>query len=305
MAPPVSTAHALDLNQARQRIAAEELTADAASSITTVRYRLLTSLQTTLDVDKLLPLFLHELETLVFYDGVLYSNQNQVIEHLWGQRRSHHCHYRLIIHREQLGELYFYRDSRFDDAELEIIESLLSALLLPLRNALLYRQALTASLTDPLTSTGNRLALSSQLKREINLARRYRQPMSVLVIDIDKFKRINDTYGHATGDVVLKELAETIRRVNRSTDLCFRYGGEEFVILLSNTGSEGALVIADRLRSAVSQTIVSTETGPLQLTVSIGVSTLAETDNEHTLIQRADKAMYQAKHRGGNHASFL
>ena len=292
MAPQTSTAHALAFDST-----------DGISPLAAARYRLLCILQTTLDVEEILMMFRRELQTLVPVSGMAYHGHD--IELSWGKHHSHSCHYRLITQRDNLGELTFYRDTRFNANELETVESLLGVLLPPLRNALLYSQAVAASLTDPLTGAGNRLAMSSHIKREISLSRRYQQPLSVLVIDIDKFKSINDTYGHAVGDTVLQELAALIRRINRSTDLCFRYGGEEFVILLSNTNPAGAMTIAERLCTAVSESQIFTETGVVQFTISIGVSTIAETDNEHTLIQRADKAMYQSKNNGGNKVCFL
>jgi diguanylate cyclase (GGDEF)-like protein len=294
MAPRTSTVHALVFDST-----------NGVSPLAAARYRLLSTLQTTLDVEEVLTMFRQELQTLVAVSGMSYTHHSHDIELDWGRQHSHSCHYRLITQRDNLGEITFYRDARFDADDLETVETLLSVLLPPLRNALLYFQAVAASLTDPLTGTGNRLAMSSHIKREISLARRYLQPLSVLVIDIDKFKSINDTYGHAVGDTVLQELSAIIRRINRSTDLCFRYGGEEFVILLSNTNPAGAMTIAERLLKAVSDSQISIETAAVQFTISIGVSTIAETDNEHTLIQRADKAMYQSKKDGGNKVCFL
>jgi diguanylate cyclase (GGDEF)-like protein len=305
MAPQTSTAHAIDLNRVRQLLNPGNAASESVNPVSAARYRLLNTLQTTLDLDELLTIFRQELEKLVAVDGMLYCHDTQQIECSSGQLGSHHCHYRLITQRDHLGELGFYRESRFSEGELETIEALLGILLPPLRNTLLYRQAVAASLTDPLTGAGNRLAMTSHLKREISLARRYAQPLSALVIDIDKFKRINDSHGHAIGDLVLQELASIIRRINRSTDLCFRYGGEEFVVLLSNTDCAGAVTIADRLRNAVAQCNVCTDTGPLQISISVGAATIAQTDNELTLIQRADKAMYQSKNNGGNKVSFL
>lgn len=115
----------------------------------------------------------------------------------------------------------------------------MSVLLFPVRNALLYQKAIAASLTDPLTGAWNRRALFSQRSREVSLSRRYQQPLSVLMVDVDQFKSINDTYGHATDDLVLQDLIRVMTKVNRSTDICFRYDGEEFVVLLGNTEKRG------------------------------------------------------------------
>ena len=138
----------------------------------------------------------------------------------------------------------------------------------------------------------------------MNLARRYQHELSVLVIDIDKFKKINDSEGHAAGDNVLQELVRLINKVNRNTDLCYRYGGEEFVVVLSKTDKYGAMVIAERLREAVAGLRICAESGPLQVTVSIGTSSYADGDCADSLLGRADKAMYRIKNQGGNGSAY-
>jgi len=174
-----------------------------------------------------------------------------------------------------------------------------------LRNALQYRAAINASMTDPLTGAGNRLALMTNLEHDMNLARRYQHDLSVLVIDIDKFKKINDTRGHSAGDNVLREMVRLINKVNRNTDLCYRYGGEEFVVTLNKTDKHGATVIARRLREAVANIGICTESGPLHITVSIGAASYTDADTRESLISRADKAMYKIKREGGNNAAFM
>jgi diguanylate cyclase (GGDEF)-like protein len=181
-----------------------------------------------------------------------------------------------------------------------------SALLCPVRNALLYQKAIAASLTDPLTGAGNRQALFSHLGREVSLSRRYQQPMSVLMIDIDKFKSINDTYGHATGDLVLQDLIEVMTKVNRNTDLCFRYGGEEFVVILSNTDTKGALKVAQTIQEAIANLEIIHENSDVSnfVTLSMGVASLIPTLalSPEVLISHADQSLYVAKQKGRNQA---
>lgn len=305
MAPPMNTATAIDLNLVRQQAGMLLPSRDALNMVSEARFRLLNTLQTSLLLDDILAMFRTELESLVKINGMHYANQGLNIQVNHGLHDSHHCAYRLITQQDHLGEIIFYRDTRFNDHELEAIETLLSTLLSPVRNALLYRMALAASLTDPLTGAGNRSALASTLQRELGLARRNAQPLSVLVIDIDRFKYINDTHGHGVGDLVLRELVGVINRVNRSTDLCFRFGGEEFVVLLSGTNSGGAEIIAGRLCQAISECHICTDAGPIQISVSVGAASLCETDTEESLLNRADKAMYDVKRRGGNNIHWL
>lgn len=264
------------------------------------RYRMAASLQTTLEIEQLLQLFLKELSPAVELDGLQYLNDHKSLQFLAGRKASHSCGYRLITAQDHLGEIVFYRSTRFSDKDLEGIEVMLSALICPLRNALLYHDALTASLTDPLTGAGNRIALTNTLAREISLSRRHQNALSLLVLDIDKFKLINDRHGHSAGDTVLKQIVSTLKQVNRQTDLSFRYGGEEFVVLLNRTTAEGALVIAERIRSTIAGTEIALEEQSVRITVSIGVTTFCDSDSPETLFNRADKALYLIKSAGGN-----
>jgi len=126
----------------------------------------------------------------------------------------------------------------------------------------------------------------------------YRQDISLLVIDIDFFKKVNDAYGHSVGDGVLKEVAATIQHSIRTTDMLFRYGGEEFVVLLTNSDCDDSSVIADRILESVRDINMEVAGQKLDVSVSIGLACRNKLDNGTTLFQRADKAMYEAKNEG-------
>lgn len=310
MAMPLSSATAVNTTkQGRSQLAlipaANDYLSDTDKPLAQTRYRLLTRLQSSLDLEKILAFFHDETSELVDHCGLVYVNEARQIQKTVGNVELHSCSYRLITQRDNLGELVFYHNARFSDGDLDSIETLLSTLLCPLRNALQYQAALDASMTDPLTGAGNRLAMMTNLEHELNLARRYHHELSLLVIDIDKFKKINDTEGHTAGDNVLQEMVRLINKVNRNTDRCFRYGGEEFVVVLSKTDKYGAMVIAERLREAVAALRICAESGALQITVSIGAASFTDTDNFQYLLNRADKAMYKIKNRGGNGSAFL
>jgi len=304
MALPLSTATTIDINRIRQQTAVLAVTNDAVSPLTETRFRLLNNLQTSLNIDTILQMFEQELSMLLSIKGLRYVCEPHNIQVSHGYVATHSCNYRLITQKDHLGEVTLYRDTRFTDQDLNAIETLLGLLLSPLRNGLQYRVALNASMTDPLTGAGNRSALNIALARETSLAQRYQQELSVMVIDIDKFKQINDRHGHSAGDNVLQELVQLINRVNRSTDLCYRYGGEEFVVVLSKTGKAGAAVIAERLRAAIESIRICADDGPIQITASIGVACFKAGDSEQSMLHRADKAMYQVKRSGGNKAAF-
>ncbi len=150
--------------------------------------------------------------------------------------------------------------------------------------------------TDPLTGLCNRRALEESLSGEIARRDRHEEVFSVAIIDIDHFKRINDTEGHLTGDRIIKTVATALDREARQTDVVARFGGEEFVVVMPKTDIEGALVAAERLRQEVQQNC--TQVTPV--TVSVGVATVTEEEDAESLMTRADEALYQAKHDGRN-----
>lgn len=152
--------------------------------------------------------------------------------------------------------------------------------------------------TDVLTQLNNRLSTNERLRQEFLRMKRHGQPYAVLFIDIDRFKRINDTYGHETGDEVLRQLARVLQGAARVTDFVARYGGEEFLVLLPDTTQAGALTLGEKIRQAV-----ATQAFPVvgEVTVSVGVSEARGADkNEEEAVHRADKALYRAKSEGRN-----
>lgn len=158
-----------------------------------------------------------------------------------------------------------------------------------------YRQL---SVTDPLTGLFNRRHLHQCLPAEIERSGRYGRSLSLLVIDCDHFKRVNDTYGHLVGDVVLQNLARQILQALRASDLAFRYGGEEFVVLLPEVAAKAALALAERLRRGFAA--LGTGKEVQCCTVSIGVAEYRPGESESSFVRRADEACYAAKAQGRN-----
>ncbi|MHA6493837.1 GGDEF domain-containing protein [Pseudomonas borbori] len=265
-----------------------------------LRQQLNLQLQTSLEMDRILELFYREVQRLVPLDALGYQLATYNLRIELGERANHSAGYRLCHDGEYMGELIFRRSQRFSEDELGMLESLLASLLFPLRNALLYRAAVLSALRDPLTDTGNRLALTQSLQREVDLARRNLQPLSVLMLDIDHFKQINDMHGHAYGDEVLKAVAETMRDQLRNVDMAFRYGGEEFLILLSGTGREAASLVGERLRNAVQNLQCLNQHQAIMVSISLGCATLLPGESPDSLLRRADSALYAAKRSGRN-----
>ncbi|PPK77403.1 PAS domain S-box-containing protein/diguanylate cyclase (GGDEF)-like protein [Methylobacter tundripaludum] len=156
--------------------------------------------------------------------------------------------------------------------------------------------------TDPLTGLFNRRVFLEKLELErAKVARLPHYSAVLLMLDLDFFKRVNDAYGHATGDIVLKVFAEIARNTSRAIDIAARLGGEEFAILLSGADKNDALIMAERLREQVAKTVIDHDAGPVQITVSIGAATLSGDDmNGEAVLHRADVALYEAKDRGRN-----
>jgi len=156
------------------------------------------------------------------------------------------------------------------------------------------------AITDPLTGIHNRRQFLNLAEREVGRAARYEQPLCLLMCDIDRFKRINDTYGHETGDRAIRAVVEAIQNLLRPEAIFGRFGGEEFAILLPQADLAAALVAAERFRHAVRRQRIDTEEGPIGFTISIGVAPISPTVSLDLALQRADLALYDAKNAGRN-----
>lgn len=272
----------------------------ATSALLDVRTRLAHALQTTLDTGELLSLFFRYSRQLVDYNGLSYESESCGKFKL-GHRAVHRCLYNMTLPDADLGSVTFFRKTRFSDDEQKSLETLLASLAFPLRNAQQYRQAMQMALVDPLTRVGNRAAMEKALEREHQLLQRNGKPFALLMVDIDHFKQVNDRFGHGCGDQVIAKVAKTIEQVSRSTDMTFRYGGEEFALLLSATGAAGALITAERLRRAIEKLKIRHADTAIAPTASIGVSACVDPAEPLTaLVERADRALYSAKRAGRN-----
>ena len=191
--------------------------------------------------------------------------------------------------------------------DIEYLEQLSAQIAITINRANVYAEILKHATLDALTGFYNRHQLEVRMKQEVANAKRQQAPLCGIMTDIDFFKNVNDTYGHAVGDLVLKTIAKVIRGQLREYDIAGRYGGEEFSILLPFTGIHEAKMVAERLRRAIeSKTIDISKVNPdietkdINITISLGIYELKENDNVEDLIIKADKALYQAKNTGRN-----
>ncbi|MNK54493.1 Phytochrome-like protein cph2 [compost metagenome] len=164
----------------------------------------------------------------------------------------------------------------------------------------LYHAAVGEAMTDRLTGVGSRAYFDQRLSEQLDHARRYRHPLTLVLMDVDHFKAINDTYGHPAGDQVLAGVGTLLRGSVRLSDVAARYGGEEFALILPFTDAEGAWILADRLRQSLQEWTLILSEGLVQVTASFGLAELTEGMDAAALVLAADRALYQAKHGGRN-----
>jgi diguanylate cyclase (GGDEF)-like protein len=189
----------------------------------------------------------------------------------------------------------------FDQFDENLLSTFASQLAVAVERARLFKQTRNLAITDELTGLHNRRHFFTLARKEFHRARRYGRCLSAIMLDFDKFKQINDTYGHATGDNVLRTIARCLSDNIRDVDIIGRYGGEEFGIILPETDFRDATIAAERLRACAAEKTVITVQGLLSVTISLGVAVL--TDDVKTLcelLDRADQALLRAKNRGRN-----
>jgi diguanylate cyclase (GGDEF)-like protein len=206
-----------------------------------------------------------------------------------------------------LGIFWDITERRQAEIELKYMKDSLNAANIELQAALVREQQLAR--TDSLTGVNTRRHLLELAAHEFNIAMRYRPPLSVLMFDIDSFKHINDTFGHAIGDLVLQRIIQTVCTEIRSADMVGRYGGDEFIILLPQTSTQEVLPLAERISEKVTALSIETDKGPLAVSLSIGITQTVhegmsdpgyEPDTVENLLLRADRALYAAKQAGRN-----
>ncbi len=189
--------------------------------------------------------------------------------------------------------------ANYSDASMDLVQAFANEAAMAIVNARLFEQVHQLAITDPLTGLYNRRYFFDTASQEFERTRRYGGPLSLIILDVDHFKLVNDTYGHLVGDRALIELAQCCLKALREVDVMARYGGEEFIILLPETPVERACQVADRLQALISDMVVHSAEDPVSVAVSIGVAGLDESClGLENLIEHADQALYAAKCSG-------
>ena len=255
---------------------------------------------TTQDFYQLIAVFITEVRKVLPCDGIEYREDNIGLHFVDGVLNRNRCKYEIKYAEELLGDICFTREKEFLDSELSILETMVAGLVLPLRNSLHYQQAVRYALRDNLTGLRNGNFYFDNIGLEIERAQRYKIPFSLLLINLDNFRQLNEQHGHSAGNTVIVEIARRLEHEARNSDIIFRIGGDEFLVFLPNTDREGAIKVAERLKNSIMSCISIDESTDVQLTVSIGVVTVLVNDTAFKLIDRADKALFQAKILGKN-----
>jgi diguanylate cyclase (GGDEF)-like protein len=259
-------------------------------------------LTTSLSLESLVAIFVEEMSKLVPFDQMTYRHQigNQEMVYATGLGGQHRCDYRLTLEGIKYGELTFRRKHRFAEEELSAIEQMLSVAILPIRNACQYAAVQQAALTDPLTQIPNKRALNEALEKECHLGDRHNHDSTLILCDLDRFKLINDNHGHVIGDHILRAAAAELARATRNSDTVFRFGGEEFAVILPHADQSDGRNVAERIREFVAKLAINCGDKDVTTTISVGVAMRQKGETPDQWVARADEALYRAKNQGRN-----
>lgn len=237
---------------------------------------------------------------MVSHDSVNFESESKNLALNYGTPQRYSCTYDVFLLEDFLGTMTFTRSERFTEQEIRLVEYMLMGIVHPLNNAYLYSEAIRAASHDPLTGVNNRTSLDRVINREIDLARRHLMPLSIIMIDVDRFQSINHSHGYVVGDNALKSVAGCVTACARESDIVFRYNDDVFVIVLTNTSIDGPSFLAERIRETVEGLDIELAEIQLQITVSVGVTRYDQDNNGVGLLEKADTGLSESKSRGGN-----
>ena len=253
---------------------------------------LMTKLQTTLDIDELINIFSVEATRYIDFSGLYFKSQKLNIVLRGSRKAKKERRFELKIADDFIGTLSYGINSPISLTNFKVLEQLHQCLLHPLKNAIAYHDAIELAMQDALTGLGNRRYFDKQLKRAMHNANRHHSVVGLVLADLDKFKIINDTHGHLTGDLVLQEFANVLRLCIRDSDGLFRFGGDEFAIIVENANDTALIIIENRINLALKSNVLLNK---YQLGCSIGSTFMNRADNEISFFERADETLYHSK----------
>ncbi len=252
-----------------------------------------------LDLPLLLECFFTECQSFLSFEGLSFTVANSHETIMVGDNRQHLKHYPIQLAGESLGQLTVHTAQVLSPKDQRQMDRLILSIEYPLKNALDYRVAERATLVDPSTGIFNRKALERELPREMLISKRSEIPLSLLILDLDHFHRINESHGYAVGDELIQEVANTLNNNLREADVIFRLEPDSFAVILGETDFDGALTVSERLRTSI-DTCYRYNNIQLLQNASAGVTEMSEADTASSLIERAQAALIQAKRAGRN-----
>lgn len=249
-------------------------------------------LQTSLELNTLLNIFAMEAAKYVDFSG-LYFKSEDISASIRGSRAGKkERSYELKISKQYIGTLTYALNTPISVTNNKILKELHQLLIHPINNAIKYQQAITLAMQDSLTSLGNRRYFDEQLKRAMHHANRQQSKVGLMVCDLNKFKAINDTYGHNIGDEILVQFAKALNKSIRDSDSVFRFGGDEFVIIVEDASKQSLLLIEERISLALNE---NTLLAKYDVSCSLGFTFMNRADNQTTFFERADSMLYRRK----------
>jgi diguanylate cyclase (GGDEF)-like protein len=263
---------------------------------------LMTQLQTTLDINELLNIFAIEATRYVDFSGLYFKSQSLNTVLPGSRKAKKEQRFELKVDNSFIGTLSYGINSPISMINFKVLEQLHQCLLYPIKNAIAYHAAMQLAMQDGLTGLGNRRYFDEQLKRSMHNANRHHSLVGLVLGDLNKFKAINDTYGHIAGDAVLQEFANILRLCTRDSDSLFRFGGDEFAIIVENANDTALTIIENRINLALAN---NSQLNKYQLGCSIGSTFMNRADNELSFFERADEILYRRKMQVSAHLSVV
>ncbi|CAH9052483.1 hypothetical protein PSECIP111951_00629 [Pseudoalteromonas holothuriae] len=260
-------------------------------------HKLVEQLQTTLHIDELLTVFAEHAQRIIKLSGLQFHSSLGIAQMHNSDNQYTPYKFDLMLNEEHLGQLVYFCQYQLSDSIKAKLCRLHNALLYPLRNALTYNRVLKLATKDALTGLNNRCVFTDNLAQRIERDRRLQSRFSLMLLDLDNFKQVNDLHGHSAGDEVLVRFAHILKECVRSTDSVYRFGGDEFAIIIDDPEFTTNKVIAERVMHAVRHCHLLSK---LAVTTSIGFTLSAMHDCESSIFARTDKGLYKAKADGRN-----
>ena len=262
---------------------------------------LVLKLQTTLDVNEIFQTFYETIKDDLRILCIEYEFPLLGVHINLGDKATNSYSYLLEVEDHTWGKIVAYRDEEFSQSEKTRFDVYISAVVFPLRNAVRHESALTQASNDSHLALPNWGHMESQLTREAKLAVRQKQSLCLVLINIDLFAKLKETYGSLFGDIIIRHVYETLQDCLRDTDILYRYGYDQFSLILNNMEISEATHIAERIRIATTEhPLIDNDGKKVTLSISIGITELLDDDTVDTIYERAFKALKLAKDSGGN-----